>query len=261
MAFLRSARVLFLLPVLAAGACAVPERLLPEDTPPEILYNNALDLLVKNGEYTKAANEFDAIDRYYPYSRWAARSQIMLAFTYYVKKEYDDSIVVLDRFIQLYPGNKYAAYAYYLKALCYYDQISDVRRDQKMTAAALDALQQVVTRFPATDYAKDAAVKIELANDHLAGKEMDVGRFYLRQGMHLAAMNRFVNVVKNYQTTEHVREALYRLTETYLILGLTEEAQKSAAVLGYNYPSDKWYKKAYALMKKKTNLVPEETKK
>lgn len=262
MTFLQRARILLCLSVPAVfGACALPEPPNPETTPPEILYNRALDLLIKNKEYTKAGNEFDAIERYYPYSRWAPRAQIMLAFTYYVKKEYDDAIVVLDRFIQLYPGNTYAAYAYYLKALCYYDQISDVRRDQKMTVAALEALQQVVTRFPLTDYAKDAAVKIELANDHLAGKEMSVGRFYLRQGMHLAAMNRFIRVVKEYQTTDHVQEALFRLTETYLILGLTEEAQKSAAVLGYNYPSGKWYRKAYNLMKKKTNLALNETKK
>lgn len=258
MFFLRSARLLFALSLSAlTAACALPERVDPEQTPPEVLYNRALDLLINDGEYAAAAKAFDEIDRYYPYSRWAPKAQIMTAFSYYVKKQYDDAIVTLDRFISLYPGNKYVSYAYYLKALCYYDQISDVRRDQKMTIAALDALHQVVTRFPATDYAKDAAVKIELAEDHLAGKEMTVGRFYLRQGMHLAAMNRFISVVKDFQTTGHVQEALYRLTETYLILGLTDEAQKSAAVLGYNYPSSPWYKKAYDLMKEKTSLVSE----
>lgn len=251
MSVLRFVRIILPLSLIlsATGCMTVPEKLDPETSSPEALYNRALDLLVKDGEYTKAAEQFDALDRYYPYSRWAAKSQIMLAFTHYVKKQYDDSIVVLDRFIRLYPGNKYAPYAYYLKSLCYYDQISDVRRDQKMTLLALDSLQQVVMRFPLTGYAKDATVKIELANDHLAGKEMTVGRFYLRQGMHLAALNRFLKVVKDYQTTQHVQEALYRLTETYLVLGLTEEAQKSAAVLGHNYPSGKWYERAYALMK------------
>lgn len=254
---LRTAKVLIVVfGVTLLSSCAtVREPLDPEMTPPEVLYNQALDLLIKDQEYTRAIKAFDEIDRYYPYSRWAVRAQIMLAFTHYMKKQYDDSIMVLDRFIQLYPGNRYTPYAYYLKALCYYDQISDVRRDQKMTELALEALEEVRKRFPKSDYARDAAVKIELARDHLAGKEMTVGRFYLHQNAHLAAMNRFITVVKKYQTTDHVQEALYRLTETYLILGLNEEAQKSAAVLGYNYPSSRWYKKAYELMKKK-NAVP-----
>lgn len=246
--------LLFIIGLSLLSACAGTSKPIdPEETPPEVLYNQALDLLIKNNEYSKAIKAFDEIDRYYPYSKWAVRAQIMLAFTYYVKKEYDDSIIVLDRFLQLYPGNQYAPYAYYLKALCFYDQISDVRRDQKMTALALNALQEVMIRYPQTDYARDSAVKVDLATDHLAGKELSVGRFYLRQRAHLAAMNRFINVIKQYQTTEHVQEALYRLTETYLILGLDEEAQKSAAVLGYNYPSSPWYKKAYELMQKNTN--------
>ena len=236
--------------VLLLSACAGKTVLNPETTPPEILYNNALDLLVKEHEYTRAAAAFDEIDRYYPYSRWALRAQIMLAFSYYIKREYDDSVLVLDRFLQLYPGNRFASYAYYLKALCYYAQLSDTDRDQKMTQIALNALNEVVRRFPNTPYAADAEIKMVLARDYLAAKEVNIGRFYLNQNEHIAALNRFANVVENYQTTRHVQEALYRLTETYLILGLDTEAQKSAAVLGYNYPSDPWYKRAYDLMKK-----------
>ena len=235
--------------ILLLSACAGNSGLDPEVTPPETLYNHALDLLLEKREYTKSAETFDEIDRYYPYSRWALRAQIMEAFVYYVKRDYDESLIVLDRFLQLYPGNSFASYAYYLKALCYYAQISDPRRDQKMTKMALDALTEVVRRFPDTPYAKDAAEKIILAQDYLAAKEVNIGLFYLKQNAHIAAMNRFTNVVRNFQTTRHVQEALYRLTETYLILGLDKEAQKSAAVLGYNYPAGPWYARAYELMK------------
>ena len=173
----------------------------------------------------------------------------MEAFAYYVKRDYDEAVIVIDRFLQLYPGNSFAPYAYYLKALCYYAQLSDTDRDQKMTQTALDALNEVVRRFPDTPYAKDAEEKIILTLDYLAAKEVNIGRFYLKHNEHIAAMNRFMNVIQNYQTTRHVQEALYRLTETYLILGLDEEAQKSAAVLGYNYPAGPWYARAYDLMK------------
>lgn len=231
------------------SACATPERLDPETTPPEVLYNHAADLLIKQREYTKAIEAFDEIDRYYPYSRWALKAQIMLAFTNYVKKEYDDAEIVLDHFIRLYPGNKYAPYAYYLKAMCSYAQLSDPKRDQKKTQNALQALQEVVSRFPRTDYAADAEKKLNLAYDYLAAKELNVGKFYQKNNEHAAALNRFFTVVRDYPATRSVQEALFRLTETYLILGLDEEAQKSAAVLGYNYPDSRWYKKAYELMK------------
>ena len=235
--------------VLTLSSCAGNKEFDPETTSPETLYNHALDLLVKKREYGKSARAFDEIDRYYPYSRWALRAQIMEAFAYYVRRDYDEAVIVLDRFLQLYPSNSFASYAYYLKALCYYAQISDTDREQKMTRTALDALNEVVKRFPDTPYAKDAEQKIVLAQDYLASKEVNIGRFYLKQNAYIAAMNRFANVVQNYQMTQHVQEALYRLTETYLILGLDEEAQKSAAVLGYNYPSGKWYARAYDLMK------------
>ena len=251
MVFLKKAKVVFAAGavVLSLSSCAGNKGLDPETTAPETLYNHALDLLLEKREYLKSAQAFDEIDRYYPYSRWALRAQIMEAFAYYVRRDYDEAVIVLDRFLQLYPGNSFAPYAYYLKALCYYAQISDTERDQKMTRQALDALNEVVKRFPDTPYAKDAEEKIVLARDYLAAKEVNIGLFYLKQNVHIAAMNRFMNVVQNYQTTQHVQEALYRLTETYLILGLDEEAQKSAAVLGYNYPAGSWYARAYDLMK------------
>ena len=236
--------------VLLLSSCAGNKEFDPEETPPEILYNHALDLLLKDREYSKSAKAFDEIDRYYPYSRWALRAQVMEAFVYYTRRDYDEALIVIDRFLQLYPGNSFAPYIYYLKALCYYAQVSDTDRDQKMTQQALDALTEVVRRFPDTPYAKDAEEKIVLAQDYLAAKEVNIGLFYLKQNAHISAMNRFMNVVQNYQTTQHVQEALYRLTETYLILGLDEEAQKSAAILGYNYPSGPWYARAYDLMKK-----------
>ena len=234
----------------ALCACSTPDAADPETTAPEQLYNRALDLLVKKHEYTLAASAFDEIDRYYPYSRWAPRAQIMQAFSYYVKREYDDAEQVLDRFLQLYPGNSLAPYAYYLKALSLYAQLSDTDRDQHMTQRTLDALNEVARRFPDTPYAADAERKIVLATDYLAAKQVKIGVFYLKRNEHIAAMNRFADVVRNFQQTAHVQEALYRLTETYLILGLDGEARKSAAVLGYNYPSSPWYEKAYALMKK-----------
>ncbi|MBO4520526.1 MAG: outer membrane protein assembly factor BamD [Alphaproteobacteria bacterium] len=235
--------------VLLLSSCASNKAFDPEVTPPETLYNHALDLLLKDREYSKSAKAFDEIDRYYPYSRWALRAQIMEAFAYYVRRDYDEAVIVIDRFLQLYPGNSFASYAYYLKALCYYAQISDTQRDQKMTQMALDSLTEVIRRFPDTPYAEDAKQKILLARDYLAAKEVNIGVYYLKQNAHIAAMNRFTNVIQNYQTTQHVQEALYRLTETYLILGLDEEAQKSAAVLGFNYPSSPWYARAYDLMK------------
>lgn len=242
--------VIGMMTTVLLASCAGNGELDPEIIPPEKLYNHALDLLVQKREYAKSAKAFDEIDRYYPYSRWALRAQIMEAFAYYVRRDYDESLIVLDRFLQLYPGNSFAPYAYYLKALCYYAQLSDTERDQKMTQNALDALTEVVNRFPDSPYAADAERKIVLTRDYLAAKKVNVGRFYLKHNEHIAAMNRFTDVVRNHQTTPHVQEALYRLTETYLILGLDGEAQKSAAVLGYNYPSSPWYSKAYDLMKK-----------
>ncbi len=217
------------------------------ERPVEQIYNAGVDALADE-RYATAAKEFDEVDRQHPYSVWATKAQLMAAYAHYQNNKYDDAIVALDRFIQLHPSNRDAPYAYYLKALCYYEQISDVGRDQRMTGLAANALEEVVRRFPNTEYARDARLKIDLTRDHLAGKEMEVGRFYLRQKQYLAAINRFKRVVEDYQTTTHVPEALHRMTEAYTALGLTEEARKVAAVLGHNYPGSEWYEDTYALV-------------
>ena len=201
------------------------------------------------GDARTAAALFDEVERQHPYSPWARRAQLMSAFSYYVQKDYTKSIETAQRFLSIHPGNKDAPYAYYLIALGYYEQITDVDRDQKITQQALTALNDVQRRYPNTAYASDARLKIDLVNDHLAGKEMEIGRFYERTGQWLAAQLRFQNVVKDYQTTTHIPEALYRLTETNLALGVPTEAQKYAAVLGANYPGNEWYEKAFELMR------------
>ena len=217
------------------------------EQPVEDLYNTALDDLAAS-EFQQARLGFEEVDRQHPYSVWATKAQLMAAFAAYQQADYDEAIVALDRFIELHPGNRDTAYAYYLKALCYYEQIADVARDQRITELALSSLQDVVTRFPGTNYARDAALKIDLARDHLAGKEMEIGRYYLRQGQYTAAINRFRTVIEGYQTTSHVPEALHRLAEAYSALGLTAEAQQIAAVLGHNYPGSVWYIDSYELI-------------
>lgn len=216
------------------------------ERPVEELYNIAM-ADVGEGNYEQAAKSFDEVERQHPYSSWATRAQLMSAYSYYEAEKYDDAIIALDRFIQLHPGNPDVPYAYYLKALSYYEQISSVGRDQKMTRLAYDALQDVVNRFPTSEYARDAKLKLDLTVDHMAGKEMDVGRYYLKQKQYLAAVNRFKSVVEGYQTTSHVPEALYRLVEAYALLGMQSEAMKTAAVLGHNYPGSEWYEDAYAV--------------
>ncbi|HEX2794136.1 MAG TPA: outer membrane protein assembly factor BamD [Croceicoccus sp.] len=204
-----------------------------------------------NGQVKQAAALFDEVERQHPYSPWARRAQLMSAFSYYAARDYTQAISSAQRFLSIHPGNKDAPYASYLIALSYYEQISDVERDQQTTALAKTALTDVVRRYPESAYAADAKLKLDLVNDHLAGKEMTVGRFYEKTGKWLAATMRFRKVVDEYQTTSHTAEALYRLTETYLALGLPEEAKKSAAVLGANYPGNEWYERAYELMQKK----------
>jgi outer membrane protein assembly factor BamD len=213
----------------------------------EDLYNSAMDKLVDE-DYSGASKDFDEVDRQHPYSVWATKAQLMDAYSLYQARKYDDAIAATDRFIQLHPGNRDVAYAYYLKALCYYVQITDVGRDQKITQQALSALDEVVRRFPDSKYARDARLKLDLTRDHLAGKEMEIGRWYERQGEYLAAINRFRRVIDNYQTTTHVPEALHRLTECYLALGVVDEARTTAAVLGHNYPGSEWYSDSYALL-------------
>ena len=231
------------------GACDVI-RQAPEEAPegpPEKLYNMGMDLLL-GGNPVAAAAVFDEVDRQHPYSVWADKAQIMAAYALYKRNKYDDAIVALERFIQLHPGSRDAPYAYYLKALCYYERITDVGRDQDLTRRAMAALDEIVRRYPKSKYARDARLKRDLTNDHLAGSEMGIGRFYLKKKQYLAAINRFRGVVDTYQTTSHVPEALHRLTEAYLALGLKDEAQSTAAVLGHNFPGSDWYVDSYALI-------------
>ena len=214
----------------------------------ESLYAAAKDRL-DAGDARVAAALFDEVERQHPYSPWARRAQLMSSFSYYIQRDYTKSIETAQRFLSIHPGNKDAPYAYYLIALSYYEQINDVDRDQKITEQALTALNDVQRRYPDSQYAADARLKADLVNDHLAGKEMEIGRFYERSGQWLAAQLRFQNVVEDYQTTSHTPEALYRLTETNLALGVPAEAQKYAAVLGANYPGSEWYERAYRLMR------------
>lgn len=204
-----------------------------------------------NGDYKIAGALFDEVERQHPYSPWARRAQLMSSFSYYMGRKYTESIQSARRFLSIHPGNRDAPYAYYLIGLSYYEQISDVTRDQKVTQQALSALGEVQRRYPTTRYAADATLKMDLLSDHLAGKEMEIGRFYQRRSLWLASALRFREVVDKYETTTHAPEALYRLTESYLAMGVPEEAKKAAAVLGANYPGSKWYERAYDLMQKK----------
>lgn len=224
--------------------------------PVETMYSNAAAAL-DAGNFTEAAQKFDDVDRQYPYSQWATRAQLMAGYAHYRALRYDEAVLALDRFLELHPGDDNVAYATYLRALCYYEQITDVRRDQRMTELALENLQRVVERFPETKYARDALLKIDLTQDHLAGKEMEIGRYYLIRKQYQAAINRFQHVIDDFQTTTHVPEALHRLTEAYLALGILPEAQKTAAILGYNYPESRWYKDTYKLMGGKLETTPE----
>jgi outer membrane protein assembly factor BamD len=242
--------------LLALVGCADDEKETYVEAPVEKLYNEATDAML-NGSFDQASKKFDEVERQHPYSVWATKAQLMSAYALYQRNRYDESLVALDRFIQLHPGNRDAPYAYYLKALNYYEQIADVGRDQRLTDRALKALEEVVRRFPESVYARDARIKIDLTRDHLAGKEMEIGRFYERSGQPVAAINRFRAVIEKYQTTTHVPEALHRLTECYLAVGLREEAQTSAAVLGHNFPGSPWYQASYALLEG-VDLAPAE---
>ncbi len=212
----------------------------------ETLYTLARDTL-EDGQYRMAALMFDEVERQHPYSVWARRAQLMSGFSYYAARQYPQAIMSAQRFLSLHPGNKDAPYAYYIIALSYYEQIADVSRDQKITQQALQALQELVRRYPESRYAADARLKIDLVNDHLAGKELDIGRFYARNRQWIAATVRYRAVIDQYQTTSHTAEALYRMVEAYLALGIPEEARRYAAVLGANYPGSKWYDRAYRL--------------
>ncbi len=249
--FLRSLIAVFTVGMLLSGCSTFGKKrkaeLVYEERPAEGLYNQAFARMDK-GDFGKAILFFDEVERQHPFSRWARRSMLMSAFANFSNANYEEAISGAQRFISLHPGNESTPYAYYLIAMCYYEQIFDVGRDQATTVSAESALQQVVRRYPDTDYARDARLKLELTHDHLAGKEMAVGRWYLRQNHQLAAIGRFKNVVKKYETTSHVEEAMHRLVEAYVSLGLIGEAKQVGSVLGYNYPSGEWYQDSYNLL-------------
>ncbi len=223
-----------------------------KDLPVEQLYIEAQKYM-DFGQYRFGAVAFDEVERQHPYSSWARRAQLMSAYSYYMANDYEDAILSAERFLSLHPGNKNAAYAHYLVGLSYYEQIADVRRDQNNTEQALATFTDIVRRYPTSEYAKDARVKIELTRDHLAGKEMEIGRFYQTTGEFFAAIGRFNNVVKKYQTTSHAPEALLRLTESYLAMGIVEEAKKSGEVLELNYPDSEWNERSRSLLQKYAN--------
>ncbi|MEM9469951.1 MAG: outer membrane protein assembly factor BamD [Pseudomonadota bacterium] len=240
------------------SACSSPgneEELSTLDTPTtksaEALYEEAMREM-GDENYVQAILLFEKIEQEYPYSKFSTKGQLQAAYAGYLDDKYDYAIVSLDRFIELHPGNEEIDYAHYLKALTYYEQISDVARDQEITKQALDAFETLIIRFPESEYTRDAKLKKDLTLDHLAGKEMNIGRYYLKRNQINAAINRFQTVVKDYQTTTHVAEALHRLVESYLTLGLKEEALKVAAVLGYNYPGSKWYQDTYKVLDAKS---------
>jgi outer membrane protein assembly factor BamD len=237
------------------SACGGGKKEVYVEKPVDDLYNKAMDELVEE-RYATAARTFQEVESQHPYSVWATKGQLMAAYALYEGGNYGEAIIAAERFIQLHPGNRDIAYAYYLKAISYYVQIVDIGRDQKTTELALRSLEDVVRRFPDSKYARDAKLKLDFTRDHLAGKEMEIGRYYLKRGYYLAALNRFKRVIDSYQTTTHVPEALERLVECDLALGLTEEARENAAVLGHNYPGSDWYIDAYALVTSGSPATP-----
>ena len=216
--------------------------------PASALYADGIAYLHK-GENEKAARTFGEIEVNYPYSTWASHAELLQGYAEYREQNFDSAVSALNRFIELHPASPEAAYAYYLKALCFYEQIEDVQRDQTFTLEAAQALQDVISRFPDSAYARDARIKLRLVENRLAGHQMEVGRFYQRQNLYAAAISRYQVVVQQYQTTTFVPEALDRLVECYLDLGLVKEARRNAAVLGYNYPGSRWYRNAYATLR------------
>jgi len=218
-----------------------------DDRPPGELYNEGLAYL-NEGDLTNAIDTFDKVDRQHPYSDWARKSMIMSAYASYRRGRFDDTIQTARRYLNLYPGSADAAYAHYLIGNSHFRQIPDVTRDQEQTTKAIEAFNEIVTRYPDSEYFPDAQQKLIVARDQLAGKEMQIGRYYLERREYLAAINRFRAVVTDYQSTRHVEEALMRLTEAHLSLGLDSEAQTAAAVLGHNFPNSEWYEDAYRLL-------------
>lgn len=240
-----------LVAVMFLSSCG-SDRLEYRDLPVDQLYIEA-QKYADRGQYMVAGVAFDEVERQHPYSVWARRAQLMSAYSYYMANEYELTVLAASRFLALHPGNDNAAYARYLIGLSYYEQIADIRRDQNNTEDALLAFRQIVRLYPDSDYARDARVKIELTLDHLAGKEMEIGRFYQTTGEFFAAIGRFNNVVQEYQTTSHTPEALHRITEAYLALGIVLEARKSAEVLAYNFPNSEWNRYSEELIRDYVN--------
>ena len=251
----------FALVALALAACSMFDKTEPvaPDEPADKLYNEGLYLLNSKKDPKNAAKKFEEVDRQHPYSEWARKALIMSAFAYYQGNAYDDCINTARRYVTLHPGSPDAAYAQFLIGSSYFDQMPEISRDQDRTEKAMQALDEVVRKYPDSEYAVAAKRKIEIARDQLAGKEMDIGRQNLNSRNFVGAINRFKVVVTRYQRTRHVEEALLRLTEAYMALGIVEEAQTSAAVLGHNFPDSRWYKDAYALMQER-GVEPNENK-
>jgi outer membrane protein assembly factor BamD len=253
----RSARVrLFALPLLMAplfvSACSSDDDIdlasyVENTEPADVLYNQALANL-NAGRISEASKKFEAVDRQHPYSEYARKSLVMSAFTHYRQGKYEEAITAGQRYVQLYPSTSDAAYAQYIVGLSYFRQIRDVTQDQRESRRAIEAMETVVQRWPDSEYVEDANAKIRFARDQLAGKEMQVGRYYLERREYLASIKRFRYVVENYSNTRHIEEALARLVEAYFAMGLASEAQAAAAVLGHNYPESQWYKDSYALL-------------
>lgn len=239
---------LIFLALAALSGCASNDEELVETTPADVLYNQGLAAM-QSGKPTQALKKFEDLDRQHPYSQLAKKSIMLQAYSNFERGAYIDTIQAGKRFVMLYPSDPDAAYAQYLVAESYQRQIPDITRDQAIAKEALDAYTELVTKWPSSEYAKDARVKIEMTRDQLAGKEMEIGRFYLSKARHLAAINRFKTVVSQYQTTRHIEEALARIVESYYALGVVSEAQTAAAVLGHNFPESQWYKDSYTLLK------------
>lgn len=212
------------------------------------LYNDGLDLLLKK-DYQGAAKQFVELERQHPYSKWAARGQVLMAYAYYENQNYISAIDAIQNFIQLHPSHDMVPYMYYLQGMSYYEQIPIIQRDQDFTNKCLEAFQNLNERFPDSKFARDAKVKIEFVSDHLAGRELDIGRFYLRKKAYVASVGRFLKVLESYEKTRHAEEALHRLVEAYVALGLKDDAARTAAILGHNFPNSPWYADSYYLLK------------
>lgn len=249
MTSVRFSLVSVLLTGLLVSGCSTPEpefELIVEE-PIRVLYDRAL-VSIAEGKYGQASRRFQEVELQHPYSVWAARAQLMSGYVLYLKRDYDGAILAFDRYVELNPSAERRSYAEYMAGLSYFEQIVDVGRDQFLTHQAAERFERLIEQFPDSEYARDARVKYDLTQDQLAGKHMEIGRFYQVRNMHTGAINRFRRVIKDYSTTSHVSEALFRLSESQLFLGLREDAQMAAAVLGYNYPNSAWYRKAYDLL-------------